>query len=80
MYEVEAPVAVRPSAIQNVNEKTVVFTAQGLVFDAQVVELGTNDGDYVQVLSGLKAGDRYVAGNSFLLKAELGKSEVQDSD
>ena len=30
--------------------------------------------------SGLKAGDRYVAGNSFLLKAELGKSEVQDSD
>ena len=58
----------------------MVFTAQGLVFDAQVVELGTNDGNYVQVLSGLNAGDRYVARNSFLLKAELGKSEVQDSD
>ena len=78
--EVEAPVAVRPSAIQNVNEKTVVFTAEGLVFEARQVELGTNDGNYVQVLSGLNAGDRYVAGNSFLLKAELGKSEVQDSD
>ena len=78
--EIEAPVAVRPSAIQNVNEKTVVFTAEGLVFEAREVELGTNDGSYVQVLSGLNAGDRYVAGNSFLLKAELGKSEVQDSD
>jgi cobalt-zinc-cadmium efflux system membrane fusion protein len=78
--EIEAPVAVRPSAIQNVNEKTVVFTAEGAVFDAREVELGTNDGNYVQVLSGLNAGDRYVAGNSFLLKAELGKSEVQDSD
>ncbi|MBV9873540.1 MAG: efflux RND transporter periplasmic adaptor subunit [Verrucomicrobia bacterium] len=78
--EIEAPVAVRPSAIQNVNEKTVIFVAEGLVFDAREVELGTNDGDYVQVLSGLNAGDRYVAGNSFLLKAELGKSEVQDSD
>jgi membrane fusion protein, heavy metal efflux system len=78
--EIEAPVAVRPSAIQNVNEKTVVFTAKGDVFEAREVALGTNDGNYVQVLSGLNAGDRYVAGNSFLLKAELGKSEVQDSD
>jgi cobalt-zinc-cadmium efflux system membrane fusion protein len=78
--EIEAPVAVRPSAIQNVNEKTVVFTSEGVVFEAREVELGTNDGNYVQVLSGLNAGDRYVAGNSFLLKAELGKSEVQDSD
>ena len=78
--EIEAPVAVRPSALQNVNEKTVVFTAEGAVFEAREVELGTSDGNYVQVLSGLKAGDRYVAGNSFLLKAELGKSEVQDSD
>ncbi|MBV8226617.1 MAG: efflux RND transporter periplasmic adaptor subunit [Verrucomicrobia bacterium] len=78
--EIEVPVAVRQSAIQNVNEKTVVFTAEGLVFEAREVEIGTNDGNYVQVLSGLSAGDRYVAGNSFLLKAELGKSEVQDSD
>jgi cobalt-zinc-cadmium efflux system membrane fusion protein len=78
--QIKAPIAVRPSAIQNVNEKTVIFAAEGSVFDAREVELGANDGNYVQVLSGLHAGDRYVAGNSFLLKAELGKSEVQDSD
>jgi cobalt-zinc-cadmium efflux system membrane fusion protein len=78
--EIEVPVAVLPGAIQSINEKTVVFVAEGAVFEAREVELGTSDGNYAQVLSGLNAGDHYVARNSFLLKAELGKSEVQDSD
>jgi hypothetical protein len=34
----------------------------------------------VQVLSGLSAGNRYVAANSFLLKAELGKNEPEESE
>ena len=78
--EIDVPVAVRPAAIQSVNEKTVVFVVEGAAFEAREVELGTRDGSYVEVMSGLAAGDRYVAGNSFLLKAELGKSRVQDSD
>ena len=78
--EIDVPVAVRPAAIQNVNEKTVVFVAEGTAFEAREVELGTRDESYVEVMSGLNAGERYVAGNSFLLKAELGKGQVQDSD
>ena len=78
--EIEAPVAVRPSAIQSVKEKTVVFVAEDTAFEARAVELGSSNSDYVQILSGLNAGDRYVAENSFLLKAELGKDEGQDSD
>ena len=78
--EIDVPVAVRPVAIQSVNEKTVVFVAEGAAFEAREVELGTRDESYVEVKSGLNAGDRYVAGNSFLLKAELGKGQVQDSD
>jgi cobalt-zinc-cadmium efflux system membrane fusion protein len=78
--EINVPVAVRPAAIQSVNEKTVVFVAAGTSFEAREVELGTRDDNYVEVVSGLNAGDRYVARNSFLLKAELGKSQVQDSD
>jgi len=58
----------------------VVFVAEGNTFEAREVELGTGDGNYAQVLSGLRAGDRYVAVNSFLLKAELGKGTAQDSD
>jgi cobalt-zinc-cadmium efflux system membrane fusion protein len=78
--EINVPVAVRPAAIQSVNEKTVIFVAEGAAFEARKVELGTRDDNSVEVVSGLNAGDRYVAGNSFLLKAELGKSQVQDSD
>jgi cobalt-zinc-cadmium efflux system membrane fusion protein len=78
--EIQVPVAVRPSAIQSVNEKTVVFFVKGSVFEAREVELGASDGKYAQVLLGLNAGDRYVAGKSFLLKAELGKGTAQDSD
>ncbi len=32
------------------------------------------DGQFTEVLSGLKAGDSYVVENSFLLKADLEKS------
>lgn len=78
--EIEVPVAVRPGAVQSLNEKTVVFVAEGNTFEAREVELGTSDGNYAQVLSGLRTGDRYVAANSFLLKAELGKGTAQDSD
>ena len=78
--EINVPVAVRPAAIQSLDEKAVVFVAEGAAFEARKVELGTRDDNYVEVVSGLDAGDRYVAGNSFLLKAELGKGQVQDSD
>jgi membrane fusion protein, heavy metal efflux system len=76
--EVEVPIAVRPAAIQTWNEKTVVFAVEGKAFEAREVKLGMRDDNYVQVLFGLNAGDRYVAANSFLLKAELGKAESGD--
>jgi membrane fusion protein, heavy metal efflux system len=78
--EVEVPIAVRPSAIQTLNEKTVVFVPEGNAFEAREVKLGARDNNLVQVLSGLNAGDRYVSVNSFLLKAELGKSQIGDQD
>lgn len=76
----DVPVAVLSSAIQTVGGKTVVFVADGAIFQARQVELGTRDNSYVQVLSGLSAGNRYVAANSFLLKAELGKNEPEESE
>src|SRR6516165_7420935 len=64
--EINASVAVRPAAIQTVNEKTVVFVAEGAAFEAREVNLGSKDDSYVEVTSGLSVGDRYVARNSFL--------------
>ena len=52
----------------------------GLVGEDGVDVRAIVEGRPIDRSRGLNAGDRYVAGNSFLLKAELGKSEVQDSD
>lgn len=73
----QAPVTVLSDALQTVEGKTVVFvrTAQG--FAARPVELGISDGVRSAVKKGLQAGEHYAAVGSFVLKAELGKSEAE---
>lgn len=72
--EVEVPVAVSQEAIQSVRDWTVVFGRYGDQFEARPVEIGRGDGKFVEVVSGLNAGEHYAAKNSFLIKAELGKA------
>lgn len=75
--EVDSAITVRLAALQTLKEKTVVFVQEGEAFEAREVELGVKDGALVQVLSGVKAGEKYVAENSFILKSELLKSEME---
>lgn len=70
----DAPVAVRAAAIQSVGGRDVVFVRVGDVFEARPVLLGQRDREHVQILSGLAAGDSYAGANSFILKADVGKS------
>jgi len=70
----EVPVAVAVSALQRLRDRDVLFVSDGDVFEAQPVEPGRRDGERVEVLSGLAAGQRYVASGSFVVKAEAGKS------
>ena len=72
--EVEVPVAVFSEAIQTVRDWTVVFGRYGEYFEARPVELGRSDGKFSEVIKGLNAGEQYAANNSFLIKADLGKS------
>jgi cobalt-zinc-cadmium efflux system membrane fusion protein len=71
---VEAPVAVLETAVQRMRDRDVVFRAEDGVFEAQPVELGRRDGLHVEIVSGLAPGQRYAAGGSFVLKAEVGKA------
>ncbi|CZO60263.1 efflux RND transporter periplasmic adaptor subunit [Legionella pneumophila serogroup 1] len=71
--EKTAPVAVLISAIQRLNDTDVVFVQQGDYFEATPVILGEKDDQWVEVVSGLDAGQCYVSKNSFFMKAELGK-------
>ncbi len=75
--EIEVPVAVRMDALQTLFDWTVVFGRYGNYFEARPLELGRNDGEMVEVLDGLSAGEQYAAGNSFAVKAELGKSGAE---
>ncbi len=65
---------VREDALQNFRDWDVVFIRVGNDFEARPLELGDKYNGFVEVKSGLKAGQVYAAGNSYLLKAELGKS------
>ena len=77
--ETEAPVAVKVSAIQTLENKSAVFVQEGDAFEARAVELGEHDAEFIEVISGLLPGDKYAAENSFVLKAELGKA-AEDTD
>ena len=67
------PLAVPVSAIQTFRDWQVVFVRYGDWFEARPLTLGRSDGEWVEVLSGLKVGDRLAATNSFAVKAEIGK-------
>ncbi|MBL9200101.1 MAG: efflux RND transporter periplasmic adaptor subunit [Opitutaceae bacterium] len=74
LAEKTVPVAVKESAVQSLFDFTVVFSQHGELYQARPLELGRRGGGYVEVLKGLKAGERYVTENSFLIKADIGKS------
>ncbi|MCX6940179.1 MAG: efflux RND transporter periplasmic adaptor subunit, partial [Verrucomicrobia bacterium] len=72
--EFSVPVAVKESGLQTLFAFTVVFTQHGEIYQARPLELGRRCGGYVEVLKGLAAGESYVTENSFLIKADIGKS------
>ena len=72
--EVSVPISVSVEAIQTTRFGEVVFGRYGEYFEARPLQLGRRDSKNVEVLSGLNAGEQYAAGNSFIVKAELGKS------
>jgi cobalt-zinc-cadmium efflux system membrane fusion protein len=72
------PVAVRVGAIQTLDNKTVVFVREdGDKIEARPVALGESDARFVEIRAGLSAGEPYVAENSFVVKAEMGKGEAE---
>ena len=74
---VEVPLAVPVAAVQTLEGRSVVFVDTPDGAKPRPVVLGRQGAEQVEVLSGLASGERIAATNSFLLKAELGKSEAE---
>jgi len=74
--EQSVPVAVKLTALQYINNKPIVFVEGKEGFEGREVELGFRDSEMVEILFGVVAGEKVVTGNSFVLRAELGKGEA----
>lgn len=72
--EAMVPVAVKREGLQRIRDWDVVFVRFGDQFEARPLELGRRDGEWVEVVSGLEPGEQYASANSFILKADVGKS------
>lgn len=77
LEEVKAPVAIKASALQKIRDMDVVFIKVGDLFEMAPVKIGKKNNEWLEVTSGLTPGEQYVSENSYLLKADLGKSEAE---
>ena len=80
LAETAAPLAIRNEAVQTLEDHSVVFVRDNEGFAPHEVTLGRSDGEFAEVLSGLKVGDTYATANSFIIKAELGKGSAENEE
>jgi cobalt-zinc-cadmium efflux system membrane fusion protein len=66
--------AVRKSALQTFREWKVVFINIGEVYEIRPLTLGRADDEWIEVVSGIQPGERYVTDNSYTIKADILKS------
>jgi len=71
MGEVRLPLVVPKEAIQRLENENVIFVETKGGYEPRHVSVGRSDGSNVQILSGLFAGERYVAKGGFELKAVM---------
>ncbi len=74
----ELPVVVPKDAVQTLTDQPVVFVPSEGGFEAKPISLGRSDPEHVEVVSGLFAGDPYVAEGAFELKAAIVSESLGD--
>ena len=71
---IDVRLAVKRTGLQAFRDFTVVYAKVGEQYEVRMLELGRHDGEWIEVLGGLKPGTEYVSQNSFILKADIEKS------
>lgn len=77
LSEKQVAVAVKTSAIQRQEGAQVIYVREGEKYEMRKVELGQSDREWTEILNGLQADEEYVATNSFVVKADIGKSSAE---
>lgn len=72
-----AAITVPKTALQTIKDEVVVFVRTTDGFEPREITTGRDDRQSVEVTVGLSPGERIATANTFILKAELGKSDAQ---
>lgn len=75
---VEVPLLVPRSAIQMIEDHSVVFVETDEGFVPHPVEVGRTNPTHAEILNGLEVGQPYVTQGAFILKAQLAKGAFGD--
>ncbi len=75
--EFKVPLAVEKEAVQQFGGRSGVFIQEEETYHFAPLTLGRADDHYVEVLVGINASQRYVNRNSYLIKADIEKSEAE---
>jgi cobalt-zinc-cadmium efflux system membrane fusion protein len=73
----ETPIAVNNAGLQIMGNETGVFVKQHNEYIFTPLVIGRTDNEFTEVLSGIKKGAQYVTENSYLIKADIEKSEAE---
>ena len=74
----EVDLAVEKVAIQELGGQLGVFVKEDEEYEFAPLVLGRSDKNYIEVIDGLRKDAEYVNKNSYLIKADILKSEVED--
>lgn len=78
--EQQVPLAVKTSAIQRMEGRTVVFVRDGDRFSMRPVTAGAADSQWTEVREGLRPGETYASESSFIIKADIGKAGAEHEE
>jgi cobalt-zinc-cadmium efflux system membrane fusion protein len=74
---ITAGITVPKTALQTIKDDVIIFVRTADGFEPRKITTGRDDSRSVEVISGLSAGERIATANTFILKAELGKSDAE---
>jgi cobalt-zinc-cadmium efflux system membrane fusion protein len=72
--------AVPPSALVGEPDDQAVFVSAGGKFERRKVKVGRTDGKFVEILEGLKVGEKVAITGVFTLQSELRKGELKEEE
>lgn len=72
--QTKADVIIPESAIQTMEDQSVIFVENNNEYEMRPVKLGKSDNKNIEIISGLSEGESYVSQGSFVIKADILKS------